>query len=80
MNPLRGRVDGATVFPVLTGGMRMLGGRFGPKDPGGRYLVGRAGGLAAGLGIVLLMWGDVWRGLAILVPALLISYYGLRRR
>jgi hypothetical protein len=44
-----------------------------------RYLVGRAGGLAAGLAIVLIIWGEVWMGSAILVSALLVSYYGLRR-
>lgn len=45
-----------------------------------RYLVGRACGAAAGLAIVLIIWGEVWMGSAILVPALLVSFYALRRR
>jgi hypothetical protein len=49
------------------------------SEIGSRYLVGRAAGLAAGLAIVLIIWGEVWMGSAILVSALLVSYYGLRR-
>lgn len=41
-----------------------------------RYLVGSA---AAGLAIVLIIWGEVWMGSAILVSALLVSYNGLGR-
>jgi hypothetical protein len=57
----------------------MVGRRFGANNPGERYLAGRAGGLAAGLAIVLIIWGEVWMGSAILVSALLVSYYALRR-
>lgn len=56
------------------------GGSMRTFSPPERYFIGRTCGLAAGLGVVLLMWGEVWLGAGILISSIALSYAGLRHR